>query len=59
MSDLVQARWTCAYPVIVAGQGEVQPGGIATIPAAEAKSSEHWQPVPKVTTPTPTPKGDA
>lgn len=45
MSDLVQARWTRAYPVIVAGQGEVQPGGLARIPAAEAKASENWEPV--------------
>jgi hypothetical protein len=57
MSDLVQARWKCAYPVLVAGQGEVQPGGLARIPAAEAEGSDHWEPVDASALER-TPKGD-
>ncbi len=47
MPDLVKARWKCAYPVDIAGQGTVQPGGLATIPAHEADASDHWEPVDK------------
>lgn len=45
MSDLVQARWACSYPVEVAGQGIIAPGDIALIPTGEATNSENWQPV--------------
>lgn len=45
MSDHVQARWACAFPVEVPGQGVIQPGDLALIPADEARDSDHWQPV--------------
>lgn len=43
MTDLVQARWLCGYPVEVQGQGIIEPGGLAMIPAAEAEHSDHWE----------------
>lgn len=45
MTELVRARWKCAYPVEVAGQGTIAPGGLAQIPAAEATASGNWEPV--------------
>ena len=43
MTDLVKAYWACAYPVEVAGHGEISFGDPAMIPKAEAEASANWR----------------
>lgn len=56
MSDLVQARWKCGYPVEMPGQGIVAPGAVALVTAGEAESSDNWE---RVEAPKTKQKGDA
>lgn len=57
MSDPeIKAAWAGGFPVHYAPEDRIlQPGDVASVPAAEARASELWEPVDK---PKKTPKGE-
>jgi hypothetical protein len=56
VSELIQARWVGGYPVEIAGQGVIEPGGLAMVPKGEAQASDHWEPTRKTTSLIPDPE---